>query len=195
MPGRLLYELRLYPYLGRQIQALPQMGKAGGSRRPLPSRRGQRAPRREGQYPDCARPHGGGTGARPLARRRDQHARRVPTHSYVNPAHERQIRDIARCKAPDLLVCISSDVLPEIKEYERTSTTVINAYVLPVVQQYCSRLRTDLNRLGVTAPLHIMQSNHRTRPLPLSPACRSMRYVLNSRKGQAAKALLLSIPG
>jgi N-methylhydantoinase A len=80
-------------------------------------------------------------------------------HSYVNPAHERQIRDIARHKAPDLLVCISSDVLPEIKEYERTSTTVINAYVLPVVRQYCSRLRADLDGLGVTAPLHIMQSN------------------------------------
>ena len=56
-------------------------------------------------------------------------------HSYVNPVHEQQIRDIARRKAPDLLVCISSDVLPEIKEYERTSTTVINAYVLPVVRQ------------------------------------------------------------
>jgi N-methylhydantoinase A len=80
-------------------------------------------------------------------------------HSYVNPAHERQIRDIARHKAPDLLVCISSDVLPEIKEYERTSTTVINAYVLPVVRQYCSRLRADLDGLGITAPLHIMQSN------------------------------------
>jgi len=80
-------------------------------------------------------------------------------HSYVNPAHEQQIQDIARHKAPDLLVCISSDILPEIKEYERTSTTVINAYVLPVVRQYCSRLRADLDRLGVTAPLHIMQSN------------------------------------
>ncbi len=80
-------------------------------------------------------------------------------HSYVNPVHERQILDIVRHKAPDLLVCISSDVLPEIKEYERTSTTVINAYVLPVVQQYCSRLRADLDRIGVKAPLHIMQSN------------------------------------
>src|SRR5262249_52397088 len=57
-------------------------------------------------------------------------------HSYVNPSHERQIAEIARRKAPDLLVCISRDVLPEIKEYERTSTTVINAYVLPVVRQY-----------------------------------------------------------
>ncbi len=80
-------------------------------------------------------------------------------HSYVNPAHEIRIKEIAARRAPKLLVCISSEVLPEIKEYERTSTTVINAYVLPVVQQYCSRLRADLDRLGVKAPLHIMQSN------------------------------------
>ena len=80
-------------------------------------------------------------------------------HSYVNPVHEIRIKEIAKRKAPDLLVCISSEVLPEIKEYERTSTTVINAYVLPVVQQYCSRLRADLDNVGVKAPLHIMQSN------------------------------------
>jgi N-methylhydantoinase A len=80
-------------------------------------------------------------------------------HAYVNPAHEIRIKEIAARKAPNLLVCISSEVLPEIKEYERTSTTVINAYVLPIVRQYCSRLRADLNRIGVKAPLHIMQSN------------------------------------
>ena len=80
-------------------------------------------------------------------------------HSYVNPAHEIRIKEIVARKAPNLLVCISSEVLPEVKEYERTSTTVINAYVLPVVQQYCSRLRADLDRVGVKAPLHIMQSN------------------------------------
>ena len=80
-------------------------------------------------------------------------------HSYVNPAHEIRIKEIATRRAPKLLVCISSEVLPEIKEYERTSTTVINAYVLPVVRQYCSRLRADLSRSGVKAPLHIMQSN------------------------------------
>ena len=80
-------------------------------------------------------------------------------HSYVNPIHEQRIKEIASRKSPDLLVCISSDVLPEIKEYERTSTTVINAYVLPIVRQYCSHLRADLDRAGVTAPLHLMQSN------------------------------------
>ena len=80
-------------------------------------------------------------------------------HSYVNPAHERRVREIAKARAPELLVCISSDVLPEIKEYERTSTTVINAYVLPIVRRYCSHLRQDLDRAGVRAPLHLMQSN------------------------------------
>ena len=80
-------------------------------------------------------------------------------HSYVNSVHERKIRDIVAERAPDLLVCISSDVLPEIKEYERTSTTVINAFVLPIVRQYCSHLRADLDRAGVTAPLHLMLSN------------------------------------
>jgi N-methylhydantoinase A len=80
-------------------------------------------------------------------------------HSYINPLHEQQIAEIARRKAPELFVCISSEVLPEIKEYERTSTTVINAYVLPVVRQYCSRLRSDLDAIGINAPLHIMQSN------------------------------------
>ena len=80
-------------------------------------------------------------------------------HSYVNSAHEIRIRELVARKAPNLHISISSEVLPEIKEYERTSTTVINAYVLPVVQQYCSRLRADLDRAGVKAPLHIMQSN------------------------------------
>ncbi len=80
-------------------------------------------------------------------------------HSYVNAAHELRIKEIVKKKAPDLLVCISSEVLPEIKEYERTSTTVINAYVLPIVRQYCSHLRADLDRRGITAPLHLMQSN------------------------------------
>ena len=80
-------------------------------------------------------------------------------HSYVNPVHEKRIEEIARRKSPDLPVCLSSEVLPEIKEYERTSTTVINAYVLPIVRRYCSHLRQDLDRIEVTAPLHLMQSN------------------------------------
>jgi N-methylhydantoinase A len=80
-------------------------------------------------------------------------------NAYVNPVHERRIREIAHRCAPGLLVCLSSDVLPQIREYERTSTTVINAYVMPVVRHYCARLRGDLDGIGVSAPLHLMQSN------------------------------------
>ncbi len=80
-------------------------------------------------------------------------------NAYANPIHERVIQDIVRRRAPDLPCCISSDVLPEIKEYERTSTTVINAYVMPIVQRYLATLRDGLAEVEARAPLMIMQSN------------------------------------
>lgn len=80
-------------------------------------------------------------------------------NSFANPAHEQAIREIVRRKAPDLPCCISFDVLPEIKEYERTSTTVVNAYVLPVVSQYLSVLAAALRSVAIEAPLLLMQSN------------------------------------
>jgi N-methylhydantoinase A len=80
-------------------------------------------------------------------------------HSYANPAHERMIHDIIRAKAPEMVLSISSEVLPEIKEYERTSTTVINSYVKPVVGRYLKSLTADLKGIGVTSPLLLMQSN------------------------------------
>jgi len=80
-------------------------------------------------------------------------------NSFANPAHEQAIREIVRRKAPDLPCCISFDVLPEIKEYERTSTTVVNAYVLPVVSQYLSVLSAALQSMKIEAPLLLMQSN------------------------------------
>jgi N-methylhydantoinase A len=80
-------------------------------------------------------------------------------HSYANPVHEQLIKEIAARMAPSLTLCISSEVLPEIKEYERTSTTVINAYVRPIVEKYLSSLTAELTRIGVEAPLLLMQSN------------------------------------
>jgi N-methylhydantoinase A len=80
-------------------------------------------------------------------------------HSYANPVHEEQIRDIVARRAPALLTSVSVEVLPEIREYERTSTTVINAYVMPIVRRYLATLRTGLDDGGVKAPLLIMQSN------------------------------------
>jgi N-methylhydantoinase A len=80
-------------------------------------------------------------------------------NAYANPVHEALIKAIVERRAPGLPLCVSSDVLPEIKEYERTSTTVINAYVMPVVQRYLATLRRGLADIGAAAPLLIMQSN------------------------------------
>ena len=80
-------------------------------------------------------------------------------HSYANPKHELMIKEIISKKAPGLPFCISFEVLPEIKEYERTSSTTINAYVMPIVASYLASLRENLDGAGVTVPLLLMQSN------------------------------------
>jgi N-methylhydantoinase A len=80
-------------------------------------------------------------------------------HSFANPGHELLIQDVIREKAPHLPCSISCEVLPEIKEYERTSTTVVNAYVMPIVARYLRALRKGLDEAGVRARLLLMQSN------------------------------------
>ncbi|MBW6399255.1 hydantoinase/oxoprolinase family protein [Roseomonas sp. HJA6] len=80
-------------------------------------------------------------------------------HAYANDAHEIAIRDAIRRKAPEMVLSVSSEVLPEIKEYERTSTTVINSYVKPIVGRYLTSLIGDLKSIEVTSPLLLMQSN------------------------------------
>jgi N-methylhydantoinase A len=80
-------------------------------------------------------------------------------NSYVNDVHERRAAAILRECAPSLLVTASCEVLPEIKEYERTSTAVVNAYLLPAMRGYLSRLAERLSELGVTAPIQVMASN------------------------------------
>ena len=80
-------------------------------------------------------------------------------HAYVNPTHEQYLGQILQELAPEVCVSLSSHVLPEIKEYERTSTTVINAYIRPVVEGYLQALEAHLQELRISAPLLIMQSN------------------------------------
>jgi len=80
-------------------------------------------------------------------------------HSYANPEHEQQIGQVIRQRAPKVILTLSSDLLPEMKEYERTSTTVINCYVRPVVERYLSRLIDGLQGMGISVPLVVMQSN------------------------------------
>ena len=80
-------------------------------------------------------------------------------NSFANPAHEQTVLEVLKTKASHIPCCISFDVLPEIIEYERTSTTVINAYLLPVVSSYLASLVRKLTEIGVNAPMLLMQSN------------------------------------
>ena len=80
-------------------------------------------------------------------------------NSFANPVHEAMLKEIIVAKAPHLPRSLSFEVLPEIKEYERTSTTVINAYVMPIVATYLRALRKGLDAGGIPARLLLMQSN------------------------------------
>jgi N-methylhydantoinase A len=81
-------------------------------------------------------------------------------HSYADPSHERRVADLVRAGLPkSVYVTCSADILPEIREYERTSTAVVNAYVGPIVRSYLSLLARDVRAIGVKGALQIMQSN------------------------------------
>jgi N-methylhydantoinase A len=79
--------------------------------------------------------------------------------SFVNPAHERRVREIAAEELPGVDVSLSYDVMPSAPEFERTSTTLVNAYVSPKIRRYLTRLETKLRDAGYARDLLIMQSN------------------------------------
>jgi N-methylhydantoinase A len=80
-------------------------------------------------------------------------------HAYAHDAHERRVRELLQRRLPkDVTICISSEVAPEIREYERFSTTVANAYVRPLMTGYLHRLRDELQDMGLKAPLFLMMS-------------------------------------
>jgi N-methylhydantoinase A len=80
-------------------------------------------------------------------------------HSFANPMHERRVAELLRAALPGVAVTASSDVLPVVREYERSLATVLNALVMPGVATYVSRLEDRLADEKVTAPLLYMQSN------------------------------------
>jgi N-methylhydantoinase A len=79
-------------------------------------------------------------------------------HAFVNPVHERRIAAILAEALPEIPVSLSSDVSPEMREWERFSTTVANAYVQPMMARYLRRLEADLHAEGAVAPLFLMMS-------------------------------------
>ena len=79
-------------------------------------------------------------------------------HSFVNPDHERRTRDILTARLPGLAITLSSDVSPEMREYERFSTACANAYVQPLMARYLTRLENQLGELGLKGALFVMLS-------------------------------------
>ena len=80
-------------------------------------------------------------------------------HSYANAAHEQALAAIVRERYPHIPVSLSSDILPEFREYDRTITTVMNDYVRPIMKRYLSRIEERLRSEGVSARLHIVRSD------------------------------------
>jgi N-methylhydantoinase A len=79
--------------------------------------------------------------------------------SYLNPEHELEAADIVREVMPDAYVCTSHEVVPQFREFERFTTTAINAFVGPKVKRYIQKLDGEIRAAGVGSALHVMQSN------------------------------------
>ena len=79
-------------------------------------------------------------------------------HSYINPAHERRTRDVLKAHLPDMEITLSSEVSPEMREYERISTACANAYVQPLMSRHLRNLESVLASEGFTCPLFLMLS-------------------------------------
>jgi N-methylhydantoinase A len=112
-------------------------------------------------------------------------------HGFRNPVHEQRVAEILAEEAPGVVVSLSSEVSPEIREYERTSTTIANVYVRPLVERYLQRLEERLRRLGFDGSFYVMLSNGGT--ASVETACRFPVRLLES--GPAAGALAAAFYG
>ena len=99
-------------------------------------------------------------------------------NAYVNPVHEEEAGRRLRERLPGVSVTLSSELVPQIQEYERTSTAVVNAYIRPVIESYTERLEARLQDIGITVPLNIMQSNGGV--LPARVAAQKPIFVIES---------------
>ena len=99
-------------------------------------------------------------------------------NSYVNPENETTAMHHLKLHLPNVPISISAELLPQIQEYERTSTTVVNAYIRPVVETYVTSLKARMQRIGLKIPLMIMQSNGGV--LPAEQAGQQPVYIIES---------------
>jgi N-methylhydantoinase A len=112
-------------------------------------------------------------------------------HGFRNSDHERRVAEILAEEAPGMVVSLSSEVSPEIREYERTSTTIANVYVRPLVERYLRRLEERLRVLGFGGSFYVMLSNGGT--ASVETACRFPVRLLES--GPAAGSLAAAFHG
>ena len=112
-------------------------------------------------------------------------------HGFRNPDHERRVAEILAEEAPEIVVSLSSEVSPEIREYERTSTTIANVYVRPLVERYLQKLEQRLRNLGFEGSFYVMLSNGGT--ASVETACRFPVRLLES--GPAAGSLAAAFHG
>ncbi|SPL96309.1 N-methylhydantoinase A [[Actinomadura] parvosata subsp. kistnae] len=104
-------------------------------------------------------------------------------HAYANPAHERRVAEILRETVP--AVVTSSETWPELREYERATTTIMSAYIGPLMASYLSRLRERLAGIGIRAPVHVMESSGGV----ISAELAARRAVATIESGPAAGVL------
>jgi N-methylhydantoinase A len=112
-------------------------------------------------------------------------------HAYRNPVHEHRAGALLRAELPQTSVSLSSEVAPEFREYFRASTTVVNAAVRPIVEQYLSRIEQRLRQEGFVAPLLVMQSNGGV----LTAASARKRPVFMVESGPAAGVIAATFLG
>ncbi len=109
----------------------------------------------------------------------------------ANPLHEQQARARVLARYPSACVTLSSEILPLIGEYERTSTTVLNSYLRPEVEQYVAQMDRELRARGLRAPLYVMQANGGLVPAPDAAA----RAVTMLQSGPTGGVLAAKIVG
>ncbi len=112
-------------------------------------------------------------------------------HSYIDPAHEQAVAEIARKDFPDLYVSTSAEVYPNMREYERWTTTAINAYARPMADRYLARLESGLGGLGFGGRLYIMTSSGGM----LAPETARRFPVRLLESGPAAGMLMAAVQG
>ena len=108
--------------------------------------------------------------------------------SYLNPAHERLVGERVRARHPDLYLSLSSGILPQIKEYDRLSTTAVNAYVGPVYARYLNRMREETSVLGLENEILTMTSNGGVTPLDTA-ARQAVQAILSGPAGGVSGAV------